>query len=263
MIERHLVKLRAREEISPSEEQVIRSLIAEERSYPADMTLIERGKRLSHSTLLLDGFLSRCRDLRNGERQITHVHVAGDFADLHSFTLAYLDHSVMTLTPCRVAIVPHDRLRGVTEAFPHLTRTLWFSTNLDAAIHREWEVSLGRRHAVPRAAHFFCELHMRLAIVGLGTERGYEFPVTQHVLAECLGLTPVHVNRTLRELRERGLMTFRRGRVELKDLIGLRKLAEFDPTYLYIDDAHQDGRQTDTSLQLAAYQSATLPTLLT
>ncbi len=235
MISRHLMKLRARDEISAEEEKAIRSAVSEEREYRADHTFIRAGEEISFSTLLLDGILCRYKDLKNGQRQISELHVAGDFADLHSFTLKYLDHNMMTLTPCRVALVPHERLREITEAYPHLTRVYWFATNLDAAIHREWELSLGRRSAVARVAHLFCELQMRLGIVGLADESGYALPLTQTDLAECLGLTAVHVNRTLKELREGGLVEFRGGRVDLTDLAGLRRVAEFDPAYLYLD----------------------------
>lgn len=234
MIERHLAKLRARHPLSAEEEQAIRAAVAEYRDYPADWTVVRAGEPVDHSTLLLDGVMCRYKDLRSGERQITELHVAGDFADLHSFTLKHLDHDVMTLTPCRVAIVPHERLRRITERLPRLTRLYWFGTNLDAAIHREWELSLGRRDARARLAAIFCELQLRLAIVGLADDGGYALPLTQTDLAECLGLTNVHVNRTLRELREQALAEFQAGRVRIHDLRGLRRVAEFDPSYLYL-----------------------------
>jgi CRP-like cAMP-binding protein len=179
--------------------------------------------------------MCRYKDLKDGQRQVTELHVAGDFADLHSFTLKRLDHSVMTLTPCRVGIVPHEKLHRITEQHPHLTRVYWFATNLDAAIHREWELSLGRRSAISRVAHLLCELEVRLGLVGLAQGSGYDLDLTQTDLAECLGLTSVHVNRTLRELREQGLVQFRSGRVEIYDLPGLRRIAEFDPAYLYLE----------------------------
>jgi CRP-like cAMP-binding protein len=235
MIERHLAKLRLRDEISAEEERAIRSAISEYRDYPADRTFIRAGTELNLSTLLLDGMMCRYKDLRDGQRQISELHVAGDFADLHSFTLRRLDHNIMTLTPCRVAVVPHDRLTDITCRFPHLTRVYWFATNLDAAIHREWELSLGRRSATSRVAHLFCELRVRLEIVGLADREGYELPLTQADLAECLGLTSVHVNRVLRTLREDGLVEFRGSRVDLKDLKGLERVAEFDPAYLYLE----------------------------
>ncbi len=235
MIERHLLKLRLRDTIDPAEEAALRETIVDTVSHPAGRTIVRAGEELNYSTLLLDGLIGRYKDLKNGQRQITHVHVAGDFADLHGFTLKRLDHSLLALTPCTVARAAHVRLREITEKHAHLTRVMWFSTNVDAAIHREWEVSLGRRSAIQRAAHVFCELHVRLGAVGLADEQGYKLAISQAELAECLGLTPVHVNRVLRELRERGLVEFRNGRVSFQDLSGLKRLAEFDPGYLYLD----------------------------
>ena len=235
MIDAPIMKLRARDEISDEEEQALRSAVADICDLPSDKTFIRAGEALDHSTLLLDGLMCRHKDLRNGERQITELHVAGDFADLHSFTLKRLDHNLMTLTRCRIAIVPHERLKAITEQHPHLTRVFWFATNLDAAIHREWELSLGRRSALARTAHLLCELHVRLGLIGLAEENGYDLRLTQTDLAESLGLTSVHVNRTLKELRERGLVEFRGGRVTLHDLPRLREAAEFDPDYLYLE----------------------------
>jgi CRP-like cAMP-binding protein len=235
MIERHFAKLRARSEISAAEETAIRDAVSEYRDYPADRVVIKRHVELDHSTLLLDGIMCRYKDLRNGERQITELHVAGDFADLHSFTLKYLDHSVMTLTPAHVAIVPHDALKSITEEFPRLTRIFWFSTNVDAAVHREWELSLGRRMAVARVAMLLCEMQIRLEIVGLGNENTFDLPLTQTDIAECTGLTNVSVNRTLRQLREQELVTVQGRTVTLLDKAGLWRLAEFDPTYLYLN----------------------------
>lgn len=235
MIERHLRKLRLRDTISAEEEAALRGTLLDIVVHPAGRTLVRAGEEVNYSTLLLDGLIGRYKDLKNGQRQITHVHVAGDFADLHGFSLKRLDHSLLALTPCTIARAAHSRLRTITETMPHLTRVMWFSTNVDAAIHREWEVSLGRRSAIQRAAHLFCELHVRLGVVGLAEEDGYALAISQAELAECLGLTPVHVNRVLRELRERALVEFRNGRVAFQDLPGVRRLAEFDPGYLYLD----------------------------
>lgn len=234
MIETHLAKLRARDTISSEEEQVIRASLGEVRVLPAHDTCIRAGQRLTVSTLLLEGLMCRYKDLPGGERQITELHVAGDFLDLHSFSLKQLDHNVMTLTPCRVVLVPHTKLTEITEQQPHLARVYWFLTALDAAIHREWELSLGRRTAIQRIAHLICELHVRLGLIGEADDSGFALPLTQADLSDCTGLTPVHVNRTLRELRERGLMDFRARRVKLHDLNGLKALAEFDDAYLYL-----------------------------
>jgi len=235
MIDKHLMKLRARDTISAEEEAALRAAVGEVIHYSADQTFVTAGQVLENSTLLLEGLICRYKDLSDGQRQITAIHVPGDFPDLHSFTLKYLDHNIMALTACKVIQFPHAKLQAITEQYPHLARMLWFMTNLDAAIHREWEVSLGRRSALERTAHLLCELQVRLGIVGLASEREYALPITQTELAECLGLTSVHVNRVLKELRERGLVEFRGGRVTISDPAALRRLAEFDAAYLYLD----------------------------
>ena len=175
------------------------------------------------------------RAVETRQRQIAEVHVAGDFTDLHGFTLKRLDHDIITVTACRVGLVPHERLKALTERFPHLARVYWLMTNVDAAIHREWTLSLGRRSALSRMAHFFCEMRVRLGVVGLAEENTYEFPLTQVELGECLGLTAVHVNRTLQELRRRGLVEVQNRRVTMLDRPALERVAEFDDAYLYLD----------------------------
>jgi CRP-like cAMP-binding protein len=239
MIEHHLARLRARDDISEEEESAIRDAVAETREYAAGQTFIHAGDELRHSTLLIDGLMCRYKDMNNGERQITELHVPGDFADLHSFTLKHLDHNIMALTRCRAAVVPHANLKRITEQFPHLTRVYWFATNLDAAIHREWTVSLGRRSAISRTAQLFCELRVRLGLVGLTDHSGFALDLVQTELAECLGITPVHVNRTLKDLREREILTFRSGQVVIHNLRELERVAEFDPTYLYLEKRSQ------------------------
>jgi CRP-like cAMP-binding protein len=239
MIEKHLMRLRARDNVSAEEEKAVRDAILDTRMVPAKTTIIHAGQLLSTSTLLLDGLMCRYKDLRNGQRQITELHVAGDFVDLHSFSLKRLDHNIMTLTPCHIAIVPHRALNDITERHPHLARIYWFSTNLDAAVHREWMLSLGRRSALSKVAHLFCELHVRLGLVGLTDQAGYDLALTQIDLAECVGMTPVHVNRLLRDLREQGAVEFGKGRVTIGDLNLLRRIAEFDPAYLYLERQHQ------------------------
>lgn len=235
MIERHLMKLRARNDVDAPEEAALRAAINELRVVEADTVLIWPRQELDRCTLLLDGLACRRKDLRDGRRQVTELHVAGDFVDLHSFTLKRLDHEVVTLTRCRVATMSHRALVEITDKFPHLARVYWFGTNLDAAVHREWAVSLGARSARERMAHLFCELEVRLRIVGLAENGGYPLDLTQVELAECLGITPVHVNRTLMDLRSQGLVEFRDQRVTIPDGGALRSAADFDPAYLYLE----------------------------
>ena len=147
-------------------------------------------------------------------------------------------HGIWTwpgVRPVPCGVVPHDALRGITETHPHLGRMLWFSTLLDAAIHREKILSIGRRSALARIAHIFCELQVRLRLVGLGSDTGYALPLTQADLADVTGLTSVHVNRMLKKLRDENLLTFRGGKVTIGDWEGLQRLAEFDPTYLHLE----------------------------
>lgn len=235
MIEVHLRKLRVRDDISPEEEKAIRGLVSQVVEVPADRTFIRHGFELNQSTLLLEGWMARAKDLASGQRQLAELQVAGDFTDLHGFTLKRLDHDIITLTPCRVGLVPHERLKALTERHPHLARIYWLMTNLDAAIQREWTLSLGRRTALARMAQLFCELYVRLDTGGLVSNDGYAFPLTQIELSECLGLTSVHVNRTLQELRRLGLIELQDRRVTLLDRSALEQIAEFDPTYLYLD----------------------------
>lgn len=230
----HFRKLRSRFHLSPAEERFIRDSVSEFRTYPENHTAIRAGEELNHSTILLSGFMGRYKDLKSGLRQITELSLAGDWTDIHGFTLKRLDHDIGTLSPCRVALVPHERLQVMTEAYPRLTRVYWFGTNLDAAIHREWELSLGRRPGIARMAHFFCEVYVRLDLVGLVQAAGYDLPINQTELGECLGLTPVHVNRTLQQLRESGCLDFRAGRVTIYDMPALMRVGEFDPGYLYL-----------------------------
>ena len=235
MIEALLASVQARDDIDPRELNALEGLAGETDKIAAKHVMVKRGEPLERSVLLTRGLMCRYKDLRNGRRQISALHIAGDFVDLHGFTLKKLDHSVMALTECRVVYVPHTRLEQLTADYPHLTRLLWLLTNVDAAIHREWELSLGQRTGPARAAQLFCELHARMEVVGLVRGPVFDLRINQSELGECLGMTGVHANRVLRALRERGLADFRDGVVTLLDPAGLRRLADFDPAYLYIE----------------------------
>ena len=201
---------------------------------PARKTVIRSGEPMSQSLLLVDGIMARYIDDRHGNRQLVAVHVTGDFVDLHAFPLKVLDHDVATITPCRAAMVPHSALEDILHGQPGLTRKLWYSTLIDAAIHRAWLFRLGRLDAVGRVAHFFCETHRRLAAVGCAEGADFTTGLTQADLAEICGLTTVHINRVLRQLREEGLCRFGAGRVEILDLARLSARGQFDADYLYL-----------------------------
>ncbi|HEY7809857.1 MAG TPA: Crp/Fnr family transcriptional regulator [Allosphingosinicella sp.] len=233
--DRALAKLRLRDAISAEEEAVLREAVAEVRELPAGKVVVRAGELLTHSTLLFDGLSCRYKDLVDGQRQIMELHVPGDFLDLHSFLLKQLDHNVGSISPVRVGIVPHDRLRAISENYPHLTRMLWFSTLLDSAVHREKILSIGRRDALARIAHLLCELYVRLETVGLAKDHRYTLALTQSDLADASGLTSVHVNRMLKTLRDEGLLTFRGSEVVIHDWAALTRRAEWDAGYLHLD----------------------------
>ncbi|MEG3164972.1 Crp/Fnr family transcriptional regulator [Sphingomonas sp. PB2P19] len=224
---------RGRDELSDDEIRVIEDSVAGVRSLPARHQLVRAGDPVDSSTLLLEGYICRYMDDREGQRQLVAVHVPGDFVDLHGFPMKRLDHDVATLGPAKVATFDHRTLTTITERFPHLTRMLWFSTLLDSAMHREWIFRLGRLGAEGRLAHLFCELHVRLEMVGLAKDGVFSLAMTQPDLAEACGITGVHVNRVLRSLRERGAMTFKGSEVRILDRKALERIAEFEPDYLY------------------------------
>ena len=143
-----------------------------------------------------------------------------------------MDHGVVALTDCVIAQAPHAALRRLTEEHPHLTRLLWLDTVIDAAIHRQWIACMGRRTALAHLAHLVCELYKRLEVVRLAADCTFELPLSQAVLADVLGLSTVHVNRLIAELRSGGVLTWAQGRVEILDWDKLAELAEFDPAFL-------------------------------
>ncbi len=233
MLTRRFLLGRAREALSEEERLVIEQSVASVKTLPARQQLTRRGDLVTMSCLLLEGFMCRYLDDREGYRQLVSMHVPGDFVDLHGFPMKRLDHDIATLGPCTVAFFEHRTLAEILERHPRLTRWLWFSTLLDAAIHREWIFRMGRLGAEGRVAHFFCELNARLEMVELARDGRFALPATQADVAEACGITGVHVNRVLRLMRERGLLLFRSGEVQILDLPKLKALAEFDPIYLY------------------------------
>ncbi len=228
-------KLRVRDQVTDAEADILRGAVARVEDIPAGKTLVVPDQKLDQSMLIVSGFVARYKDLSNGQRQITDIHLPGDFTDLHGFVLKRLEHHIGTLTPIRMAFVPHERLTRISEEQPHLLRMLWLSTLIDSAIQRERMLSVGRRSAVARVAHLMCELYTRLSLVNQVDGINFALPITQMDIADATGLTSVHVNRMLREIRDRGLMTFRNATVEIHDLPGLEQLADFDRSYLFLE----------------------------
>ncbi|ESR25281.1 Crp/Fnr family transcriptional regulator [Lutibaculum baratangense] len=215
---------------------MIRALPSTERVVAAGRDIVAQGTSPHVSTLVLDGFAIRYNLLAQGTRMISAIHVPGDFCDLHSFLLRKMDHSVAALTECHICQVPHEALAQIVERHPGLTRLLWTSTVVDAGIHRQWMVRMGRRAALANLAHFICELFVRLKLVGMTTGNGFMTPLNQAQMADATAMSAVHVNRTVQELRRRGLLGWEGRHITLPDWEGLVELAEFDPTYLNLTE---------------------------
>jgi CRP-like cAMP-binding protein len=221
--------------LSDEEKWAIEQMTSKVVVYKPREDIVPEGSTPSHSSLVLSGFAIRYNHSPDGRRQITAVHVPGDFADLHSFLLKKIDDGVAALTTCRVAQVPHSDLREITRSFPYLTRVLWFATLVDGAVHRAWMTTLGRMDARERLAHFFCELRDRLDTMGLMKDESYELPITQEELGDAFGMSTVHVNRILQDLRAEGLITSRGKTLTINDWEGLQRIGQYDPAYLHID----------------------------
>ena len=234
-----VLKLEQCDSLSDDEKRVLESAISRVRVVEIDEDIVHEGEHPSESNLLLDGFAARYKIFSNGRRQITAIHVAGDFVDLHSFLLKTMDHGVVALTPCRIAIVPHAALEKITDEYPHLTRLLWLNTLIDGAIHREWLTTMGRLSATAHTAHFICELFMRLKAVGRTDGDTIQLPLTQAELGDTLGLSTVHVNRVLQELRKEGLIRWQGDALTILDWERLVSVGEFTPTYLNLQREHR------------------------
>ncbi|MBE7182956.1 MAG: Crp/Fnr family transcriptional regulator [Methylobacterium mesophilicum] len=227
-----LLSLRARDHVSVEDTGRLETLPWRLRDVKADEEFILEGSQAHESCLIVSGYAARSRHLSDGRRQLTAVHISGDFVDLHSLHLDRMDHAVMALSPCRVAFVAHAALLEMMAGAPRMTQLLWKSTVIDAAIQRAWIVCLGRLSAPKHLAHLLCELCLRLGVVGQTRNGSFDFPVTQQELADMLGLSIVHTNRSLQELRATELAAWNRSRVTVSDFSKLATYAEFDPTYL-------------------------------
>jgi CRP-like cAMP-binding protein len=197
--------------------------------------LVREGEKVEHCVLLLSGFAYRHKVTGEGQRQIIAVHMPGEFLDLQNSLLGTADHNVQTLTRCEVAMVPVAALRKLSEDRPQVGRAMWIDTLVDAAIFREWIVNVGRRDSISRLSHLLCEIALRLEEAGLAQDRCYELPMTQEQLADCTGLTPVHVNRVLKELGRMGLIERDKRSVRILQWDRLRQIGDFSTRYLHFE----------------------------
>src|SRR5215211_5015427 len=201
-------KLKSIGELSEQDREALASLPVQVRTLQADQDVVREGDVPSVCCLLLDGFMHRYKVLPNGKRQILAIHTPGDVPDLQSLFLRHLDHSLAASVPSQAGFIPHETLRTLMRRSPTLTELLWRDTLIDAAIFREWIVAMGQRPARSHLAHLLCEVFTRLRAVGLAQDHACNLPLTQTELGDVCGLSTVHVNRTLQDLRRNGLIEF-------------------------------------------------------
>jgi CRP-like cAMP-binding protein len=228
-------KLESIVDLTPEERDALFDLPMMVREFRAHQDIVRDGDRPSQCCLVIEGFALRYKLVGEDRRQILAFHIPGEIPDLQSLYLKTLDHNLATLTQARVGLIQHRALYDLMARYPRLAGAFWRETLIDAAIFREWMVGLGRRRAPARIAHFFCEMFRRLEAIGMAKNGTIKLPITQEELGDTLGLSAVHTNRSLQELRSQDLFTFEGGRLTIHDWDRLAEEGEFDPLYLHQD----------------------------
>lgn len=232
---RFMKKLDARGELDAPERAAILALPGHPIQVGTNRDFVGLGECVTHACLIVDGLAGRFGQNREGVRQITALHIAGDMADIHSVVVPKAKTALQALSITTILKVPHEALRDAARRFPRLASAFWRETVIDGSILSEWVVNVGRRNALAAMAHLLCEMACRYKGKEPDGDMSYDFAATQIHLGDMLGLTPVHVNRTLMELRRMKLATFVRKRVTIHDWKQLARIGEFDPDYLHLD----------------------------
>jgi len=201
----------------------------------AHRDIVSVGETTKYATLVLDGLAGRFGVVIDGQRQITALHVAGDMCDLHALVAPEAGWAIQALAPTAILRIPHHQIREIARRFPNVAEAFWRDCSVDASILSEWIVNVGRRDARARLAHLLCEMAVRMENAGLGTRDKFQFQATQSQLGDALGLTPVHVNRTIRALREMNLLTIHGHEVGISDWDAMATLGDFYDAYLKAD----------------------------
>jgi CRP-like cAMP-binding protein len=233
--ERLIRKLESIAQVNDTERRALGSLPLRLKRYADNDDIVQQGDALSECCLVLEGFLCRYKILGRGQRQIVSFHIPGDMPDAQSLHLKVIDHSLGALASSQVAFIPHAAMNDIMRDHPRLAAAFWRDTLIDAAIFREWLCGLGRRHAYERLAHLVCELFVKYQAVGLTRDGSFELPLTQAEYGDALGLSTVHVNRSIQALRHEGLIASKGSRTRILDWEGLKKAGDFDPTYLHLE----------------------------
>jgi CRP-like cAMP-binding protein len=225
-------RLLLRSPLNDAEQAAILSLPGRVARVPSCHEIILPGQHTDHSCMIVSGLGGRFDMMADGRRQIVAFYVPGDMCDLHSVPVPTSGWGLEALSGATLLFIPHSALRKVASD-PVIAMAFWRDTVVDASVLAKWAANLGRKQAVAHLAHLFCEMGMRMEQVGLGSRKAFDLPITQSQLADAAGLTTVHLNRSLKALRDEGLV-FIRGRARIEDWNGLADLAEFDPAYLLL-----------------------------
>ena len=231
-LEMFLDRLLRRSLLTAAEQEAIRSLSGQVQTVQAGRDVIVPGETTDHACLVVRGLMSRFDVLLDGRRQTVALYIPGEMCDLHSVPVSTSGWGLEALTAATLLFVPHDELRRLIED-PALALAFWRDTTVDGSILAKLVANLGRKQAPPRVAHLFCEIGVRMEQAGLGTRTEFALPMTQVQLADVVGLTSVHLNRTLKTLADRGV-TFARKTVRIADWDRAVAFAEFDPAYLLL-----------------------------
>ena len=233
MTNRFIEELNGFSHLTPTEIEVLAAATAGSQQYTAKHDLIREGDRPGPVFIVLEGWVCRYKILPNGSRQILAYLMPGDSCDLHIGLLAEMDHSIQTITPATVATVERDEMDKIFDRHRGVAKAMYLGQLIDEGTMRAWITSMGRRASIERVAHLMCELYLRARNVGLTLEPRFSLPLSQAMLADSLGMTPVHLNRVMKELRASGAMTLQRGSLVIEDPNRLIRIAGFDENYLH------------------------------
>jgi CRP-like cAMP-binding protein len=229
--------------LSDQDRQVLEQAVRDVRQFKPRHDLVLEDDSPENVHVILEGFACRYKHLPDGTRQIMAYLVPGDCCDLHVPILSRMDHTIGTLTACKVAFLPHTVIEDLTSQSKAIARALWWSTLVDQGTQREWLINMSRRPADKRLAHLLCELLVRLQAVGLATDNSFVLPLTQRQIADTLAMTGVHLNRIVRQLRLEGLIALNGHTITIPNVERLKSFAEFNPNYLHLTQRRDGARQ--------------------
>lgn len=233
MANRFIDKLRGYGPLSAEDVDALARATARSRKIAARKDLIREGDRPGPVFVILDGWACRYKILPSGTRQVLAYLMPGDSCDLHVGLLAEMDHGIQTITPALVATIDRGDMDALLERHRAIEKAMYVAQLVDEGTMRAWITSMGRRASIERVAHLMCELYLRARNIGLAPDTEFALPLSQLLLADSLGMTPVHLNRVLKELRLSGAMTLRRGSLLITDPSKLIQIAGFDENYLH------------------------------